>query len=308
MKKVIRIPIFLFPWEIDSFQNLADRLKLCANFIKDDPDYNIIVDVTLNISDKATNWDNSSLKPEFFTSSFKSICSKLNHFLPTEYTIEESNQVFGCVDKRKESIEKPSDYILWLDPDIYFPTHTLYYMIASLKTINDDYFLISPQITKLWDNSWDVLTNNHYINDDRNKRKTPGNEVFTCDIINHSYLINGEISLKQLPTFKFSGGWFNLFSSKLLKKIGIPDSFGSYGLEDTFILQNCLILKDIGVPVTQYVLDNVIIGQLLLGVFGSNIDFKQVLDVVLPSKEEQKQTSISHFNNEITKNIQKFTK
>ena len=97
MKKVIRIPIFLFPWEIDSFQNLADRLKLCANFIKDDPDYNIIVDVTLNISDKATNWDNSSLKPEFFTSSFKSICSKLNHFLPTEYTIEESNQVFGCV-------------------------------------------------------------------------------------------------------------------------------------------------------------------------------------------------------------------
>ena len=34
MKKVIRIPIFLFPWEIDKFQSTADRLKLCANFLK----------------------------------------------------------------------------------------------------------------------------------------------------------------------------------------------------------------------------------------------------------------------------------
>ena len=44
----------------------ADRLKLCANHIKDNPNYKVIVDVTLNISNKAINWDNSILKKDFF--------------------------------------------------------------------------------------------------------------------------------------------------------------------------------------------------------------------------------------------------
>lgn len=306
--KIIRIPIFIFPWEMDSFQDMADRLKLCANHIKDNPNYKVIVDVTLNISNKAINWDNSILKKDFFINSFKNICNKLNYFLPTEFVIEETDKIFGCVDKRRESIQKSTneDYILWLDPDIYFPTHILYNMVSSLELIKDDYFILSPQITKLWDDSWDIITNKHYINDDTEKRRTPGNEIFNCDIINHLNLINDNISLSTIPTFKFSGGWFNLFSAKLLKRIGIPESFGSYGLEDTFVMQNCFALKQIGKDVKQYVLENVIIGQLMLPTFGPNFEFDKLVDIKLPSKELQKQKAISNFDPEFKKNIERF--
>ena len=166
--KIIRIPIFLFPWEMDSFQDMVNQLKLCSNFIKENKKYKVVVDVTLNISNKAVNWDNSLLKKEFFINSFKNICKKLNYFLQTEYVIEETDKVFGCVDKRRESVYKSSDedYVLWLDPDIFFPSHILYYMVSALDVIKDEYFVLSPQVTKMWDNSWDVITNPHYIKDD----------------------------------------------------------------------------------------------------------------------------------------------
>tara|TARA_Y100001973_G_C5155740_1_gene310626 strand:- start:403 stop:1338 length:936 start_codon:yes stop_codon:yes gene_type:complete len=306
--KIIRIPIFIFPWEMDSFQDMVDRLKLCSNFIKDNKNYKVIVDVTLNVSNKTVNWDNSTVKKEFFINSFNNICNKLNYFLPTEFVIEETDKVMGCVDKRRESIYKSSseDYILWLDPDIYFPTHILYSMISSLDIIKDDYFILSPQIPKLWDKSWDIITNKHYINDDIEKRRTPGNEIFNCDAMNQFSLFNDEINLVPLPTFKFSGGWFNLFSAKLLIKIGIPESFGSYGEEDTFVMQNCLALKQMGKDVKQYMLENVIIGQHYLPSYGPNFEFNKLVDIKLPTKEEQRYKAQTNFNPEFQKNLNRF--
>ena len=293
---------------MDSFQDMVNQLKLCSNFIKENKKYKVVVDVTLNISNKAVNWDNSLLKKEFFINSFKNICKKLNYFLQTEYVIEETDKVFGCVDKRRESVYKSSDedYVLWLDPDIFFPTHILYYMVSALDVIKDEYFVLSPQVTKMWDNSWDVITNPHYIKDDIEKRRSLDNEIFHCDMFNHAQHINKQINILTIPTFKFSGGWFNLFSAKLLKKIGVPESFGSYGEEDTFVMQNCLILKQLGFPVNQHILNNIVIGQLQSDVYGKDFEFNKLVDINLPSKESQAAKARKNLPIEINKNIDKF--
>jgi hypothetical protein len=53
----------------------------------------------------------------------------------------------------------------------------------------------------------------------------------------------GDIEVQSIPTFKFAGGWFTLISKELLSKIGVPESLGHYGLEDTFVTECCKILK-----------------------------------------------------------------
>jgi len=304
MKQSIRISIFLFPWEIDKFQATSDRLKLCANFLKDIENWEIIVDVTLNISDKAINWNNSQIKEDFFINSFNNICKKLTPVFTVEKNIETTNKLFGCVDKRRESFSKPSDYIMWLDTDIFFPTHLIYSMIQAIPNINHEYFVLCPQILKLWDGSWDVLTNEYYINEDRTTKpwRYPNREIFECDLRNQLNFFNGNVELKKLDTFKFAGGWCILFSKKLLEKINIPSSFGSYGLEDTFVMEGCNHMKYKKYDISQYILKNIVIGEHHLSTHNyENYDFKNLLNIVLPPKEEQKQPSIDNYNVEIEK-------
>ena len=47
---------------------------------------------------------------------------------------------------------------------MYFSEHLLAYMIEGAKSIKNKYFVITPQISKLWDGSWDVLVNPLYQN------------------------------------------------------------------------------------------------------------------------------------------------
>ena len=56
------------------------------------------------------------------------------------------------------------------------------------------------------------------------------------------------------PNIKFGGGWFNTISSSLLTKVGIPKSFGHYGLEDTFIMWASTFI-----PIKQYKLKNLVV-------------------------------------------------
>ena len=91
-----------------------------------------------------------------------------------------------------------------------------------------------------------------------------------------------------------------------MKKIGVPESFGSYGEEDTFVMQNCLILKQLGFPVNQHILNNIVIGQLQSDVYGKDFEFNKLVDINLPSKESQAAKARKNLPIEINKNIDKF--
>jgi hypothetical protein len=304
MKKKIRISVFLFPWEIDLFQDTVDRLKIASTMI-DKSKYDLILDVTLNTSIQAVDWQSSKIDEQFFINSFNKICEKAKYFFDVECGVDDTTAVFGCVDKRRESIKKSNDdeYIIWLDLDIFFPNHILYVITQALDAIADDYFILTPQIVKMWDSSWDILTNTQYMDNHPHQRKRPGNEIFNAEKVNFVEFLNGNIQIKNIPQFKFAGGWFNVFSSKLLKLINIPESFGSYGLEDTYILTVCNICQQLKYPVNQYILENVIVGEFLYECHGMNFDFKSLLNINLPSKEIQLQQSRQNFDIEIRNKI-----
>ena len=75
----------------------------------------------------------------------------------------------------------------------------------------------------------------------------------------NDYIELTELNLKELPYVKFGGGWFNVFSSNLLKFIDVPDSLSSYGLDDTFVGDCSNLMKQKGYDISQYILDNVLV-------------------------------------------------
>ena len=50
-----------------------------------------------------------------------------------------------------------------------------------------------------------------------------------------------------------------MFSSNLLKLIDIPDSFSSYGLDDTFVFEGARVMKQKEYDINQYILDNMLV-------------------------------------------------
>ena len=175
----------------------------------------------------------------------------------TNFIIDEENKCLGCDDKRRQSIRNStSDNILYLDSDLIFSYELLYYIIEASKSINHDYYIISPQIVKIWDNTWDSITNSSYVNNLPDLNKYYNSNPY--EILTKTF---DEFNLKPVNGFKFGGGWFNLLSTKLLKLTDIPDSFGPYGVDDLYVMLCCDILKNKQYNVIQYVLENKIVTE-----------------------------------------------
>ena len=73
--------------------------------------------------------------------------------------------------------------------------------------------------------------------------------------------VYGNPLLKPISNFKLGGGWFNLISINLLRLIDLPDSFGSYGPDDTFLMYGAQILKQSGHDVQQWVVENLVVSE-----------------------------------------------
>jgi hypothetical protein len=73
----------------------------------------------------------------------------------------------------------------------------------SAKVIPNEYYLISPQIMKLWDNSWDCLVHQDYLD------LQPSQEYKNAD----PYLVISnqapKISVKPINQFTHSKAWFS---------------------------------------------------------------------------------------------------
>ena len=246
-----QIVIHLLPQEIDWFEGQIKQLKQGSYYLEEDD--HVIMDVTLNLN--LVEWEKSKLPKQFFINKFNQL-EKLCDWCKTQFIIDEENKCLGCNDKRREAIRSTTaDNILYLDNDLIFRPELLKYMMDSAKTLPNEYYLISPQITKLWDDSWDCLVNQQYINN------PPSQDFTTLDPYQIVSLIEEEISIKPIDTFKFGGGWFNLISTKLLKLTDIPNSLGSYGVDDTYVMLCCGIMKQKNYDIQQYVLEGMIVAE-----------------------------------------------
>ena len=246
-----QIVIHLMPYELDHFEWQSKQFKLGSSFLsKDDK---ILIDATLNFN--LVNWDESKLSKEFFIDKFNQI-KELWDWAETKFDIDENNICQGCDDKRRNSIRSSlADNILYLDSDIIFKPELLKYMLDAASAVPNEYYIISPQVYKLWDDSWDSLVNDKFINLKASQDYTI---IDPYTIISHS---TDAITIKPINEFKFGGGWFNLLSTNLLKLTDIPDSFGPYGIDDLYVMICCGILKQKGYDVYQYVLEGMIVAE-----------------------------------------------
>jgi hypothetical protein len=241
---ITQIVIHLFPHEIDWFEWQSKQFKLGSYYIED----KVIIDVTLNLN--LIDWSKSKLPKQFFIDKFNYI-KKLWDWAEVKFVVDEKNKCLGCNDKRREAIRSTkADNILYLDSDLLFQPELLKYMIESAKLINNEYYIISPQTVRMWDNSWDILTNKKYLPTPTSLDSYYNNDPF--QIISNPI---EEIILSPIDQFKFGGGWFNLLSTKLLKLTDMPDSLGPYGVDDTYVMVCCDIMKQKGYNIQQYILN-----------------------------------------------------
>jgi hypothetical protein len=221
-----RIIQYIQPWEIDDFERQIHTMLLAKHYIQSDDI--IIWDVTLNISDTIIDWNSSKLPKSFFVEKFKYLQKLVNQYYVAQFDTDD--KILGCTDKRRSCQSKEHDFVIWLDSDIYFSHLTLPYLIISSKSVTTSCFMISPEIIKYWDSSWDSIVNKQFLAEPFNHR-----DYFDSYTIEH-LIQTDDARLKSNPNIKFGGGWFNLFSADVFEKIPLPIELGSYASDDTYLM------------------------------------------------------------------------
>jgi hypothetical protein len=230
----IVISIFALPYEIDELEKTLFQLKKSSKYISKKIEW--VLDVTLCTSSQMTNWKKSSLSMQYFTDKMLRISSQIDWCTKT---IKTSEQILGCVSQRRECLKNHPDanFFIWLDTDIIFEETTLAYIENTIQSTYKKYpySIITPEIVRIWDTTWDCLVNENFIDKPLDYQKT-NNPYEDCGVKGDISVETVFVDTKGQPEFKFAGGWFTCISGNLLRKIGIPDSFGHYGYEDTFVM------------------------------------------------------------------------
>ncbi len=291
------ISIFVMPQELEDLALTLDRLKRNSVYLDGSVKYK--VDITMCLSDELTDWENSKLPKEYIKERTVELVETYLDWCLWDLQWDNPN-ILGCVSQRRFSLKNnpDADFFIWLDCDMLFKDTTLYYITSAYqmaKQSNLENIIVTPEFVKQWDNTWDVVTNKNYLN-------KPINYHLDSNIYYDSLPQLEEVAVKEIPAFKFAGGWFTLISKSLLNEIGIPESFGHYGLEDTFVMACSSIMKQKGKQVSQFVLENMISGEIRKNRTNNTIK-KYILSK--DRKEEFKKIAHSNWESEINNFINK---
>lgn len=254
------IMIHVSPYEIDQYQTFVQQLRKNIELI-DNLDELLFVPY-LNLSSYLYNWDKSWLKPEYFTNKF----NKLNKIISDEIDTvvihnKFDNKILGALSYKTEYIKKYKSIaksFIWFDCDLWFPSNLLLGLIDSYEAVKESgyEFIITPEIVKLWDNTWDVLVNEKYINN------VPSHEdYYNFDPYKLIYSSPPEL-YENLSNVKFASGWGNLLSAGLFDKISL-DNLGHYGIDDTFVMfaMDKLNQKEKENNYRQFILRNIVVTE-----------------------------------------------
>ena len=307
--KTLQVVIHCLPREIDQLERLCNSLRESYYFTENQ--INIILDVTLNLNDNFTDWKQSQIPKDFFIQKFNNI-NKFNDWTYQNiFDIDEREECLGINDKRRNSINDglDFDYIMYLDLDVYFPIFSFIPLTQLLDQLTNDYNIISLETVRLWDSSWDGLVNKNYKDKDYEFHKNI--DPSRVNKISFDNLIKEEMGIRILNNIKFGGGWFNIFSKKLLKFINIPESLGSYGLDDTFVMVASNAMKEKGYDINQYTLEGLVcIENNKYSLYDYNPYKGLIKDISFENKgrdfkKEYKEKSHKNFNLELNKFKQK---
>lgn len=247
MSKKTLVCIHIMPNEIEMFQRFMEQYRKVLAYCKD---YDVYIKATLNLNPKLTDWDKSELKQDYFMELFNSQFQYNGIKNINEIILDDS--MWGTTQQKRESIKIDYfDQFIFVDTDIVLHEHQLMYQLKAAESLEGKY-IVSPSLPKWFDNSWDVLVCSGMENVEFNTQQTL-DSVYTQTPT--------KLVMKQIPTIKFGCGMHTLYSKEFWQFVGIPDSFGGYGPEDTFAMMASIGAIRKGYDIKQFVLDGIYISE-----------------------------------------------
>lgn len=253
---MIKIVIHSLPQEIDQLELTLIQLKKSSTHIEGTSS-KYIVEVLLNLN--LVHWEKSQIPKDFFIDKFDELENLTQSWAITNFVVCDENKILGEMDVKRYSMHNNIENVtsfLWVDCDIIFTDGILSNFYAANEHLKDkqDYYIVTPEIAKCWDYTWDAITNVKYLDEKGDHNTYFGRDPFTV------WSIEPRV-LEGIRAFKFASGWFTLISKKFLEKVTIPKELGSYGLEDTYLMNCAYLMVENNLPVAQYKITNEIVAE-----------------------------------------------
>ena len=236
------------PWEVDFALLQFMQLKKSSQHLSDDKIY---FHIGLNLSSYIIDWDKSKLPKEYFINKFNVTLKMLDWAEEVKVTTYDGDELWGAMDLEKTQIDSKIDYYMSICPDMWFHEYTLFYIIEAAKQIKDKYFIITPEIHKMWDWTWDELVNENY-------KDLPYEDWNKSDIFEVQSRVLGEPYIQATTRFKYAG-WFDLYSKDFIELIPVPDDWKGYGPWDYYSMLVSDIAVKNNIDIKEYVLRNQIV-------------------------------------------------
>lgn len=252
--KTFQILTHVMPWEIDYCLVLFDTLGRAKKKTK----HCYRIDVALNLSNYHIDWSKSKLDKDFFAEKMQSYIKLLAGFDEVNLTIYDGNSNYGHLDLQKAVVKPDNDYYIAITPDQLFNPNILYYFEQATQLVSEKYYVITAEIPKFWDTTWDVISNDAY----RDMSPYPnGYDFLSIDRYDALHIADTkDINLVKLNTIKFAG-WLDLYSKNFYENlVPVPDHWEGYGQWDLYAMHVIHHLNRLNFPeeITQYKLENAV--------------------------------------------------
>jgi len=254
---MIVVVIFALVHEIDELHELFIRFHESSFHLE--KKYKFYV--SLGANDTLVDWDNSILTKDFFIKKFDQL-TKLTGWAPGS-TFQIRDDICGAASNRRLAHQECQDasHFIWVDPDIIFDRFTLKYIEGSIDALEknrvDTRYIITPEIVRYWDTTWDVIVNEKYKNHPLNYCRS-----------NSAYEdagTKGQINLEKINEVKFGAGWITCMSKSILDLFPVPVEF-PYGPDDTsimirmnrmklynqYVMRNCVVCENYTLRTNNY--------------------------------------------------------
>jgi hypothetical protein len=246
MKETL-ICIHVMPHELVMFERWMNDFRRNVSLLSSSD--RLTLRASLNLNPRLINWSRSPLSPAYFTRRFLELIDGL----PTLHEIRDDESLAGTTQQKRESIALNYDQFIFADPDIAYPSYLLKGMLGVADKLSGRY-MISPPVVRLWDADWDPLVHPDFLSKPLGYHVTHSADETRSQTPKEVYAVPVEET-------KFGTGWLNMYSQELMKFVGIPESLGGYGAEDTYIGLSSRISREHGFPVPVYLLRNVYISE-----------------------------------------------
>jgi hypothetical protein len=243
----IKILMHIMPWDIDYALLTFTQLKKSKYHLPKDA--NVTLDIELNLTSYLYNWEESKIPKDYFIDKFETLLLLLEDYNVNKF-IYDGDELYGHLDHQKKIISLETDYYMTICPDTYFSEYALAYLLESVKQINNKYFVVTPQVSKVGDADWDKITNPRYLN-------IPYSDYLNIDVYDLRYenkTSDEDINLKLLNKSKFAG-WFDLYNKEFYEELcPVQDDWKGYGPWDYYSMMIADFVKHHEVDFQQYLL------------------------------------------------------